>query len=73
MPRQFILTPSIVEELSDRVYGLRMIIEILITQMPNRDAVMFGIHRAEAHARSHNLPTGVLRELSDLREALDDL
>lgn len=60
-------------ELSERIDGLRLIVSLLIVHLPNRYEVAAGIQQAETHARMRNLPTGVLREMADLRKALDDL
>ena len=62
-----------IEELGDRIDGLRLILSVLIAEMPNRYEVIYKLQKAEAAARQRNLPTGVLRELADLRGALDEL
>ncbi|WP_019998868.1 hypothetical protein [Aureimonas ureilytica] len=62
-----------IEELEGRVDGLRLILAVLIAEMPNRYDVIHKLQKTEAAARQRNLPTGVLRELADLRGALDEL
>ena len=61
------------QELGDRIEGLRLVLSILISSMPNRYDVIFKLQQAEALARQRNLPTGVLEELADLRASLDGL
>jgi hypothetical protein len=46
---------------------------VLVAALPNHAEVIWKLRKAEALARECNLPTGVLMELSDLRETLDDL
>lgn len=60
-------------ELSDRIDGLRLIISVLISSMPDRLDVMWKLQQAEAMARQRNMATGVLEEMANLRETLDDL
>ncbi|WP_416358238.1 hypothetical protein ACLNGM_10140 [Aureimonas phyllosphaerae] len=62
-----------IDELGEWIDGLRLIISVLIAEMPNRYEVMAKLQKAEALARQRNLPTGVLQELADLRGALDDM
>ena len=62
-----------IEELGDRIDGLRLILSVLIAEMPNRYEVIHKLQKAEAAARQRNLPTGVLQELADLRASLDVL
>ncbi|WP_062017834.1 hypothetical protein [Aureimonas sp. AU4] len=61
------------QELSDRIDGLRLIIASLIEALPNSTEILWRLQQTEAMARRHNLPAGVLKELVDLRETLDEL
>ncbi|WAJ27124.1 hypothetical protein [Antarcticirhabdus aurantiaca] len=64
---------DIIAEMDARLDAHRMLLALIIRNLPDRDKALLALQQLESLSRKNNLHGGTIRELAEIRDVLDDL